>query len=343
MEKILKRIHEYSQLEAGDVTTRITKLTEELGEFNEAYLDRIAFYSEDDDQTNILNDHILEEGCDSLIMVLDILFKQGFSPKKIESERLSLLKELDFNEHDCQLSTMLITSNLGKWSAAYLLEIGFKVPKKPISSRTIKDNIFKNGLKVLVLIYKLLEYEFSSEEILSKIVLKLNAWDNVLKVKAEREPKVKSFYGVFPKFDMEEQRKNVKKNKGVILQNAILCKKCGTIVNSTHVHDYVVCGCENNVMVDGGLEYLKCSPGEGDSGELLYVHSDDWVEMYKNKLVWGTRGKDGTESFKWVKLIDCETSHLKAILENCKGIKSVHHRAILYILTERLMDNKDDI
>ena len=41
MEKILKRIHEYSQLEAGDVTTRITKLTEELGEFNEAYLDRI--------------------------------------------------------------------------------------------------------------------------------------------------------------------------------------------------------------------------------------------------------------------------------------------------------------
>lgn len=41
-----------------------------------------------------------------------------------------------------------------------------------------------------------------------------------------------------------------------ILINKIKCKKCGDIIESTHVHDYRVCKC-GAVAVDGGKDYLK--------------------------------------------------------------------------------------
>ena len=39
--------------------------------------------------------------------------------------------------------------------------------------------------------------------------------------------------------------------------NLAVCKSCGAILHSKHVHDYVVCDCPNHSMVDGGLEYKR--------------------------------------------------------------------------------------
>lgn len=35
------------------------------------------------------------------------------------------------------------------------------------------------------------------------------------------------------------------------------CAKCKKRMFSFHVHDYKLCGCENETMVDGGREYLR--------------------------------------------------------------------------------------
>lgn len=43
-----------------------------------------------------------------------------------------------------------------------------------------------------------------------------------------------------------------------ILANKIRCKKCGDIIESTHVHDMKWCSC-GSCAVDGGHFYLKRS------------------------------------------------------------------------------------
>jgi hypothetical protein len=58
-------------------------------------------------------------------------------------------------------------------------------------------------------------------------------------------------------------------------------------------------------------------------------------------LLWGTYGKSGKEPLKWVRLIDCETDHLQAILRTQPHIYDAHIEAtsrleaIKAILTSR--------
>ncbi len=46
------------------------------------------------------------------------------------------------------------------------------------------------------------------------------------------------------------------KHKRILLSNKAQCRKCGDIVESKHVHDFVYCSCRT-IAVDGGLEYLR--------------------------------------------------------------------------------------
>jgi hypothetical protein len=46
------------------------------------------------------------------------------------------------------------------------------------------------------------------------------------------------------------------------------------------------------------------------------------IEDAKKIARWGTRGKSGHEPLDWVKLIDCETEHLEAILATQPHIAS---------------------
>jgi hypothetical protein len=42
----------------------------------------------------------------------------------------------------------------------------------------------------------------------------------------------------------------------MIVQNAVICKKCDGFIVSKSVHDFVYCSC-GSVAVDGGQEYLR--------------------------------------------------------------------------------------
>lgn len=42
----------------------------------------------------------------------------------------------------------------------------------------------------------------------------------------------------------------------MIRVNKIKCRKCGSVIESTHRHDFVWCDC-GAVAVDGGLDYLR--------------------------------------------------------------------------------------
>jgi len=56
----------------------------------------------------------------------------------------------------------------------------------------------------------------------------------------------------------------------MIIRNAIKCNKCGDVIQSTHVHDYVECSCQDTV-VDGGNEYFRYG---GNDVETLFVSTE---------------------------------------------------------------------
>jgi hypothetical protein len=58
-----------------------------------------------------------------------------------------------------------------------------------------------------------------------------------------------------------------------ILRNMMRCKKCDTIIESRHRHDWVSCQC-GAIFIDGGKDYLRRG-GDPEAMEDLTVFSDD--------------------------------------------------------------------
>lgn len=74
------KIRKLSATEVADSSKRFVKLMEEVGEFSAAYLEADGFKVSKTSKTKEeLREHLLEEGVDSLIMILDILAKEGYS------------------------------------------------------------------------------------------------------------------------------------------------------------------------------------------------------------------------------------------------------------------------
>lgn len=60
-----------------------------------------------------------------------------------------------------------------------------------------------------------------------------------------------------------------------LLVNKIRCKKCGDIIESRTVHDFLFCKCKS-VAVDGGLDYIRRVGAKEDWEELsVYETVDD--------------------------------------------------------------------
>ena len=59
----------------------------------------------------------------------------------------------------------------------------------------------------------------------------------------------------------------------IIVKNAIRCKHCGDIIESTYHHDFKFCSCKR-CAVDGGLDYLR------RCGTI-----DDWEDLSEYKEV----------------------------------------------------------
>ena len=118
-----------------------------------------------------------------------------------------------------------------------------------------------------------------------------------------------------------------------LLQNAAMVDD--TIIVSRHVHDYVEC---KGFAIDGGLEYQRIA-GEMNCPRFvnLAIYSDMPVEEYADRVVWGTRGKDGTEEFRFVLLKGCSNGHLIGILETQKRAAQFVKDAVCFILHRRAL------
>lgn len=124
----------------------------------------------------------------------------------------------------------------------------------------------------------------------------------------------------------------------MILQNAAYCLKCDTYIISTHVHDYRSCNC-GNIAVDGGNEYLKRSVAEKEDFIDYSLSTESIPEEIRAKLLWGSRGKDGTEPLKFLPIGQRDTEHLEAILKTQTQINDLYKTAIRTELRIRKIEN----
>jgi len=99
-----------------------------------------------------------------------------------------------------------------------------------------------------------------------------------------------------------------------ILSNKMLTPD-GTVLHSRHRHDYVTHtdANGNGYMLDGGCEYIRCSVN-GDE-KLLTVYTNDSHEMIRQSVTWGTYGKNGDETLRYVAIADMDDDHLQACLD----------------------------
>lgn len=116
----------------------------------------------------------------------------------------------------------------------------------------------------------------------------------------------------------------------MILRNSGICKQCKDHLVSRHRHDFVSCSCGKS-FVDGGLEYLRRNV---DNFIETSIYSTDPLEVLQEGFEWGTRGKDGKQPLKYVKLKDISDRHLIKILDMFKGqdteIAEVFHKEYDY-------------
>lgn len=96
-------------------------------------------------------------------------------------------------------------------------------------------------------------------------------------------------------------------NNSQIVYNAIQTPD-GTILHSTHVHDYKTHVDKNGetYMVDGGNHYLRRNADHIEPYKELTVYLGDGHEKVRKVLCRGGRGKNGDEPLKWVPV--CEMS-----------------------------------
>lgn len=91
-----------------------------------------------------------------------------------------------------------------------------------------------------------------------------------------------------------------------ISRSRLKCLVCGTILESRHRHDYVVCPCTNAAVLDGGLDYVRCGAADRDKIELLTEYVDSDVAL------WGVFNTDTYETeYKDIRTL--EDSHVQNI------------------------------
>ena len=133
-----------------------------------------------------------------------------------------------------------------------------------------------------------------------------------------------------------------------LLQNAAYIKEADLYIASVHRHDFVTYRFKNGkeLSLDGGLEYTR------RVGDLWSLMEDDlYVEFCLNdacsfeeiadKLLWGTRGKDGTGLLERRPIKELAArldgvEHMRAILTNCPAIGPFHKRVVEHWLQVEL-------
>ena len=100
-----------------------------------------------------------------------------------------------------------------------------------------------------------------------------------------------------------------------LVYNSVECLSCGEVLVSHHRHDYKVCGCDNQTMVDGGTAYERYGGIDLKKVRPFFVYDDEPFDKVREYVERGGRGKDGTEPLTWVKLKDIDNDWLHAIVD----------------------------
>lgn len=89
----------------------------------------------------------------------------------------------------------------------------------------------------------------------------------------------------------------------------------GTVLESRNRHDYREYTDANGktYMIDGGLDYVRCSAHEDQ--EWVGCYLEDGHANVREALTWGTFGKNGDEPYRQVKLSEMSNAHIQACLD----------------------------
>jgi len=63
----------------------------------------------------------------------------------------------------------------------------------------------------------------------------------------------------------------------MLIINKAKCTKCGDVIESKHIHDYVSCSC-GNISVDGGSDYCRRSAKTNEYVDLSIELNDELCE-----------------------------------------------------------------
>ena len=112
-----------------------------------------------------------------------------------------------------------------------------------------------------------------------------------------------------------------------LIRNAIQTPD-GTIIESTHRHDYKEYTDANgkHYMVDGGLEYSRRTVHDDQIN--LCEYDDAPHERQRNILKWGTYGKDGKQPLQYKTIAEMETAHLEVVVEMV-GVSPILHQCMV--------------
>lgn len=103
------------------------------------------------------------------------------------------------------------------------------------------------------------------------------------------------------------------KNRQVVL-NSVKTPD-GTILTSHHRHDFVshVDANGQTYINDGGTSYLRRSLNTIPAEDLT-VYADDDFELVRISAERGSRGVNGDEPLRYIKICDMSDNHLKSVL-----------------------------
>ena len=100
-----------------------------------------------------------------------------------------------------------------------------------------------------------------------------------------------------------------------LIRNAIQTPD-GTILESRHRHDYQKHTDKNGkiYMVDGGLDYIRCSVHSDQID--LFKYSNEPHTAQRHIVKWGTYGINGDQPLKYVSVADMDTAHIGNVLHS---------------------------
>ncbi len=100
-----------------------------------------------------------------------------------------------------------------------------------------------------------------------------------------------------------------------LLYNSVICLACGETLISRYRHDYKTCSCENETMVDGGLDYQRLGGKDLNLVQSYCIDDSENFETLRFYIERSTNGIDGNEPLKYVKLKDIDDEWLANIIK----------------------------